>query len=268
MSDPEAAPAPLRFDILTLFPEMFRGPFEASIVRRARERGAVAIEVHDIRDWTTDRHRTADDTPYGGGAGMVMTAPPIVRAVEAVLGPDLGAARTVVLSASGRRFDQAVAHELAGERRIALVCGHYEGIDDRVTRLLGAEELSIGDYVLTGGELPAMVVVDAVVRLLPGVIAAASRADESHLEGLVEYPHYTRPAEFRGLAVPPVLLSGHHAEVARWRRREAIRRTAERRPDLLPSAPLTPAERAWLAGLEAGGEGDDGDPPGGAADPS
>ena len=234
----------LRVDVFTLFPGMFDGPLNESILRRARERGLIEITVHDIRTWTTDRHRTADDTPYGGGAGMVMLAPPIVEGVEAILGNDLPEARVVLLSAAGRRFDQSVARELAGTRRLVLICGHYEGVDERAVELLGAELLSIGDYVLTGGELPAMVVIDAVARLEPGVIDAASVAEESHDDGLVEYPHYTRPPVVRGLTVPEVLLSGHHAKIAAWRREEAIRRTARWRPDLLERAVLTPTERA------------------------
>lgn len=230
-------------DIFTLFPAMFRGPFDESIVRRARESGAIDIRIHDIRDWTHDRHRTADDTPYGGGAGMVMVAPPIVAAVEETLGDDLPKARVLLMAAGGRLYDQRTAASLATASRIAIVCGRYEGIDQRVVEVLGAEEVSVGDYVLTGGELPAMVVVDAVARLLPGVIHASSVAEESHQRGLVEYPHYTRPHEFRGLVVPPVLLSGHHGEVARWRRVEAIRRTAALRPDLLSDASLSEEER-------------------------
>jgi tRNA (guanine37-N1)-methyltransferase len=242
-----SAASALRFDVFTLFPAMFAGPLDESILKRARAAGLIAIGVHDLRNWTTDRHRTADDAPYGGGAGMVLKAPPIVAAVEETLGPELATARVVVLSAAGRLFTQAVARELATAPRIALVCGHYEGIDQRVVEILGAEEIAIGDYVLTGGELPAMVVIDAVARLAPGVIDAASVAEESHAAALVEYPHYTRPAEFRGLAVPPVLLSGHHAAIARWRREQAIRRTARRRPELLAGADLSPAERAVAA---------------------
>lgn len=264
----ERAEPRLRVDVFSLFPSMFAGPFGESILKRAQAAGLLAIQVHDIRRWTTDRHRTADDTPYGGGAGMVMMAPPIVAAVEAILGDDLGRVPVVVLSAGGRRFDQRVAHDLASHSRLAMICGHYEGIDERVIEVLGADELSIGDYVLTGGELPAMVVVDAVARLVPGVIDAASITEESHGAGLVEYPHYTRPACFRGLAVPPVLLSGHHAEIARWRREQSILRTVRRRPDLLPQADLTGIERALVeraareATAEAGaGNGDRSPPP-------
>ena len=236
MPDQRTGNPQLRVDIFTLFPAMFTGPLSQSIVGRAVAAGAVAIHVHDIRDWTTDRHRTADDTPYGGGAGMVMKAPPIVEAVEDILGNELGTARIAIMSAGGRRFTQTVAHELARCRRLALICGHYEGIDQRVADILGADELSIGDYVLTGGELPAMVVTDAAVRLIPGVIHAESIADESHGDAsqpLVEYPHYTRPVSYRGHDVPEVLLSGHHARIEAWRREAALERTRQRRPDLL-----------------------------------
>jgi tRNA (guanine37-N1)-methyltransferase len=225
--------APFRVDVFTLFPRMFAGPLDESIVRRASERSLIRIDVHDIRDWTKDRHRTADDTPYGGGAGMVMTAPPIVSAVEATLGDRLGIVPVLVLSASGRRFTQEVAESLAREPGIVLICGHYEGIDERVAEILGADQLSVGDYVLTGGELPAMTVIDAVCRLRPGVIDAESIAEESHATPLVEYPHYTRPVEFRGKRVPEVLLQGHHAKIGAWRRAQAQARTARWRPDLL-----------------------------------
>lgn len=216
----------LRFSIFTLFPEMFAGPFGESIIRRAVDAGLVEIEVYDLRAWTTDRHRTADDRPYGGGAGMVLMAPPIVEGVESTLQDRT--ARILMTSAGGRCFDQHFAEELLGESEIVLICGHYEGIDARAAELLDAEEISIGNYVLTGGELPAMVIVDAVTRLIPGVIDDASIVEESHQDGLVEYPHYTRPAEYRGLAVPPVLLSGHHAEIAKWRRQQSVERTKRR----------------------------------------
>lgn len=228
---------PFHVDVFTLFQGMFAGPLSESILKRAHERDLIRIDVHDIRDWTHDRHRTADDTPYGGGAGMVMTAPPVVAAVEATLGDRLGLVPVIVLSASGRRFTQEVALSLARGPGIALICGHYEGIDERVAETLGADQLSIGDYVLTGGELPAMVVIDSVCRLRPGVIEAASIANESHSSSFVEYPHYTRPVEYRGRRVPEVLLQGHHARIAAWRRARAQMRTARWRPDLLERQP-------------------------------
>ena len=234
----------LRFDVFTLFPRTVEAPLEESIIRRAIERGIVAVQAHDIRTWTHDRHRTADDTPYGGGAGMVMLAAPIVDGVEAVLGDELPAARVLVMTPAGRVFDQAMARDLASAQRVVVICGHYEGIDQRVIDVLGAEEVSIGDYVLTGGELAASVVIDAVARLVPGVIEEASISEESHSSGLVEYPQYTRPQQYRGLDVPGVLLSGHHAQIAAWRRAESIRKTAAIRPDLLAKADLTERERA------------------------
>lgn len=224
---------PYRIDIFSLFPTMFEGPMSESILKRASAAGLIDIQVHDIRHWTHDRHRTADDTPYGGGAGMVMKAPPIVEAVEDVLGDELRETHIAIMSAGGRRYTQSVALDLAGKKRLALICGHYEGIDDRVGEILDADELSIGDYVLTGGELAAMVVADSVARLIPGVIDAESIREESHsIEG-VEYPHYTRPVEFRGHRVPDILLSGHHANIEKWRAEEARKRTARWRPDLL-----------------------------------
>jgi len=227
---------------------MFSGPFAASIGRRAVERGIVRIHLHDIRHWARDRHQTVDDYPYGGGAGMVMKPGPLSTAIEAVRA--LGeAAPVILLTPQGRPFTQALAKQWAGRPRLILVCGHYEGVDERVRILQVDEEVSIGDYVLTGGELPAMVVVDAVVRLLPAVLDEESLLQESHATGLLEYPHYTRPAEYGGLAVPPVLTSGHHAEVARWRRQEALRRTFLRRPDLLDRAELSPKERTFLRSL-------------------
>jgi tRNA (guanine37-N1)-methyltransferase len=238
----------MRIDILTIFPKMFAGPFDESIVHRAVEREIAAIAIHDLRDWTTDRHRTVDDYPFGGGPGMVMKAEPVVTAAESLLAGE--PAHVLITSPAGRPFDQAFAEELATEPRLLIVCGHYEGIDDRARQLLKAEEVSIGDYVLTGGELAAMVIVDAVVRLLPGVITAESLAHESHADGLLEGPQFTRPAEFRGLPVPDVLLSGNHAAIAAWRRQQAILRTAARRPDLLGAAELTPKEWAWLAGQQ------------------
>jgi tRNA (guanine37-N1)-methyltransferase len=233
----------LRFDVFTLFPGIFTGPLDESILRRARDRGIVEIDIHDIRDWAVDRHRTVDDTTYGGGAGMVMMAPPIVSAVETTLGSDLAQTRVLVMSAGGQLFSQAMAEELATSGRIGIVCGRYEGIDHRAIEILDGEEISIGDYVLTGGELAASVVIDAVTRLVPGVIDAASVAEESHRERLVEYPQFTRPPVFREHAVPPVLLSGHHADIGRWRREQSLRRTARLRPDLLDLESLAPLER-------------------------
>jgi tRNA (guanine37-N1)-methyltransferase len=239
----------MRWDIFTLFPGMFAGPMSESIIKRAAERGLVEIALHDWRAFATDRHRTVDDTPYGGGAGMVLQAPPLVAAVEGALRDDLGKVPVILMSPAGRRFDQRVAEELREHPRVALLCGHYEGFDERVLDLVVTDAISIGDYVLTGGELAAMVIVDAVTRLLPGVIDAASIAEESHSTGLLEGPHYTRPPEFRGLGIPPVLISGHHANIAKWRRREALRRTLLHRPDLLETVALTDQDRRWLAEL-------------------
>jgi tRNA (guanine37-N1)-methyltransferase len=236
----------LRFDILTIFPSMFAGPFDESILKRAIQQGIIQVNIHDIRDWTSDRHRTVDDTPYGGGAGMVMMAPPLVSAAEDVLGADREHAKVIILSPAGRLFNQELAWDLSREKRLLLICGRYEGIDDRVREELNADEISIGDYVVTGGEIAAMVIVDAVARLVPGVITAESKVSESHDEFLVEYPHYTRPPVFRGRPVPEVLLSGHHAQIAAWRRAQSVRRTAERRPDLISKADLTPTERGEL----------------------
>jgi len=233
----------LRIDVLTLFPKMFESPFAESIVSRARQAGRLQLEIHDIRSWTTDRHHVVDDAPYGGGAGMVLKPEPLSRAIRAVRGAD---GHVVLLSAQGRRFDQGTARRLAALQHLVLVCGHYEGVDERVIESDMDEELSIGDYVLTGGELGAMVLVDAVTRLVPGVIEAASLEHESHTEGLLEGPQYTRPPEFEGKKVPAVLVSGDHGAIAKWRRSEAIKRTAERRADLLEHAKLTPAERVRL----------------------
>lgn len=240
MTTPDSTSPRLRIDIFTLFPAMFGGIIDESILKRAQTRGLIEIRVHDIRDWTVDRHRTADDTPYGGGAGMVMKAPPIVEAVEDVLGDELTDAHVAIMSAGGRRYSQRIARELSAQRRIVLICGHYEGIDERVSQLLEADELSIGDYVVTGGELPAMVIADSIIRLVPGVITEASIVDESHSipgESGVEYPHYTRPPEYRGLTVPETLLSGNHARIDAWRRDQAAARTARWRPDLLTPRP-------------------------------
>lgn len=221
----------MQIDVLTLFPGMFTGPLDESIIQRARTAGLLDLRVHNLRDWTHDRHRTVDDRPFGGGPGMVLKCEPIFEAVEQLRRDDT---RVVLLGPAGRVFDQAVAREYAARPHLLLICASYEGVDERVRLGLAPDELSIGDYVLTNGNLPAMVVVDAVTRLLPGALGDdQSAADESFGDGLLEYPHYTRPAEFRGLAVPEVLLSGNHAAIGAWRREQARRRTAERRPDLL-----------------------------------
>lgn len=225
----------MHFDIFTLFPEMFQGPFSESILKRAQEQGLLSIALHNIRDATTDKHHIVDDYPYGGGAGMVMKPDPIFTSVESVYqgGP------IILLTPQGRLFNQQVAQALAQESRITLICGHYEGVDERVREHLVTDELSIGDYVLTGGELAAMVVVDAISRLIPGVLGGSeSTQEESHSGNLLEYPHYTRPPEFRGWHVPDILLSGNHAQIARWRRKESLRRTRERRPDLFAKLDL------------------------------
>jgi tRNA (guanine37-N1)-methyltransferase len=239
----------MHIDILTLFPDMFDGPLTESILKRAQERDLISIRRHDIRDYTTDRHHSVDDTPYGGGGGMVMMPGPLVGAVEDVRGDDPDVP-VILLTPQGRVFDQRVAEELAGHPRLILVCGRYEGVDERVRKLVITDEISIGDFVLTGGELAAMVIVDAVARLVPGVLGARWAAEEdSHAMGLLEYPHYTRPPVFRGVAVPEVLVSGDHGAVAAWRRREAIRRTWQRRPDLLLTADLSEEEGWFLADL-------------------
>ena len=263
----------MRFDILTIFPGMFVGPLTESIIKRAVQAGHLSIALHDIRSYATDRHRTTDDAPYGGGAGMVMKAEPLAAALQAVLHnayqepdpifpvltPQLSstadphelraATQVILMSPAGQPFSQAIAVELATYQRLVLVCGHYEGIDERVIESMVDRELSIGDYVLTGGELAAMVVLDAVARLAPGVLDEQSILEESHSDGLLEYPHYTRPAVWQGREVPPVLLSGHHAQVEQWRRQQRLRRTLERRPDMLNRAILSQADRGFLASL-------------------
>jgi tRNA (guanine37-N1)-methyltransferase len=221
----------MKIDVLTLFPAMFAGPLDESIVQRARKSGAVDLTVRNLRDYTHDRHKTVDDRPFGGGPGMLLKPEPVFEAVEALAGEKT---RVTLLSPAGRKFDQAIARELAQVEHLLLICGSYEGFDERIREQLADDELSIGDYVLTNGALPAMVVIDAVTRLLPGVLGDdESSRDESFSEDLLEYPHYTRPAEFRGMKVPEVLLSGNHAEIAKWRAEQARQRTKERRPDLL-----------------------------------
>jgi len=233
---------PMRIDVVTLFPELFEVPLRTSIIGRAEELGAVAFGVRDLRERGLGRHRSVDDYPYGGGAGMVMRPEPLFAAVEPLRADG---AKVILLDPTGERLTDALARELAHEPYLALVCGRYEGIDERA-RSLADREVSIGDYVLTGGELTALVLIDAVVRLLPGVIQEASHEGDSFATGLLEHPQYTRPDAFRGRAVPAVLRSGNHGEVERWRRREALRRTLERRPDLLDTATLTDEDRAVL----------------------
>ncbi|MCC6445077.1 MAG: tRNA (guanosine(37)-N1)-methyltransferase TrmD [Armatimonadetes bacterium] len=242
----------MRIDVLTVLPEMFEGPISCSIVKRAQERGLVDIRLHNLRDFTDDRHRTTDDAPYGGGAGMVMKIEPIYRAlchIEAERGEGLA----ILMSPQGQVFGQRQARDLAAQSCLTLICGHYEGIDDRIREVVpGLTELSIGDYVLTGGEIPAMVVMDSVIRLLPGALGDEdSAAGDSFSEGLLEYPQYTRPADFLGRKVPEILLSGNHRAVDRWRREQSLRRTWERRPNLLKNATLSEEERRQVARWEA-----------------
>lgn len=235
------------FDIFTLFPAMFQSPFAESILKRAQDSGLLSIALHNIRDATTDKHHIVDDYPYGGGVGMLMKPEPIFAAVEAVHqgGP------IILLTPQGRLFNQQIARTLAQEPRITLLCGHYEGVDERVRQYLVTDELSIGDYVLTGGELAAMIIVDAVSRLIPGVLGAdASNQEESHSANLLEYPQYTRPPEFRGWHVPDILLSGHHAQIARWQRKESLRRTRERRPDLFAKLDLSKLDEKLVKELD------------------
>jgi len=221
----------MKIDVLTLFPAMFTGPLDESIIKRGREAGLLDLQIHNLREYAHDRHKTVDDRPFGGGPGMLLKPEPIFEAVEHLSGES---ARVVLLSPSGRLFTQAIAHELAHVKHLLLVTGHYEGFDERVRAHLADDELSIGDYVLTNGALPAMVIVDAVARLVPGVLGDDESAlQESFSTGLLEYPQYTRPAEFREMKVPEILLSGNHAEIAKWRAHEARLRTKERRPDLL-----------------------------------
>lgn len=245
----------IHFDILTLFPGMFAGPLTESILRRAQDADLLRVVLHDIRASATDRHKSVDDYPFGGGAGMVMRADVIYAALAAVLAPYApetgaeGRPPVIYLSPDGERFDQRIAKELAQAPRLVLVCGHYEGVDERVRACCFDREISIGDYVLTGGELAAMVVVDAVARLQPGVLADESTTEESHGDGLLEYPHYTRPAQWRDRQVPDVLISGHHGRVAAWRQEQRLIRTLRRRPDLLCHADLTDKQRQFLRSL-------------------
>lgn len=236
----------MRFDVLTLFPDMFSSPLKGSILGKATEKGLIEIRMINIRDFASDRHQVADDSPYGGGQGMVMKVEPIARAIEQVKGQD-SSAWTVYLTPQGRQFNQTLARTLASRSHLILLCGRYEGVDERVKELFVDEEISIGDYVLTGGELAAMVMIDSVSRLLPGVLGSDQSAEEeSFIDSLLEYPHYTRPSNFRGNCVPEVLLSGNHSAISLWRRKEAIRRTWLRRPDLLAEADLSDNDKKLL----------------------
>ena len=240
----------MKIDIVTIFPKMVQGPLAEGVVGRAITSGLLDVRVHDLRDYTTDRHRVVDDMPFGGGPGMVLKPEPVFAAVDRIRS-ERGAPDAVLLtSPDGERFTHAVADRLRVLEHIVVLCGRYEGVDERVRVGLATETLSIGDYVLSGGELPALVIVDAVARLVPGVVGdESSVAGDTFASGLLDYPQYTRPAEFRGMSVPPVLLSGHHRDIERWRRREALARTLERRPDLLASAALAPEDEALLKEL-------------------
>lgn len=238
----------LTIDILTLFPGMFAGYFDESIMGRVREKGILDLAVRNLRDWSTDRHRKVDDTPYGGGAGMVMMVEVVHAAVSSLR---KSGSRVVLLSPQGRRFDQALAKELARERHLILICGHYEGVDERVRELLVDDEISVGDFVISNGALAAMLVIDATARLLPGAVGdERSVQEDSFYDGLLDFPHYTRPPLFQGLEVPDVLRAGDHEKVRRWRRREALKRTMERRPDLLAHARLSEEDRELLRAIE------------------
>ena len=240
----------MRFDVFTLFPEVMDDYLQAGVLGKAQESSRIEVHLHHLRDYTTDRHRTTDDEPYGGGGGMVMKPEPIFKAVESVLGDSQGDVPVILLTPQGRVFDQTIARELAGSKRIALVCGRYEGVDERIREHLATDEISIGDYVLSGGELPAMVLIDSVSRLLPGVLGdSEATKKDSHTAGLLEHPHYTRPPVFRDWEVPEVLRSGDHARIARWRKEQSLRRTYLRRPELLDQTRMTDEEREILEEL-------------------
>jgi tRNA (guanine37-N1)-methyltransferase len=240
----------MRFDVFTLFPDVFMPYLETSILHRARINGLVEVQLHNIRDWTTDRHHVCDDMPYGGGGGMVMKPEPVFTAVESVLGAP-PSCPLVLLDPQGRVFTQAIAQQLSQFPHLGLLCGRYEGIDERIRQHLVTDEISIGDYVLSGGELPALVLIEAITRLIPGVLGDPKGAwDDSHASGLLEYPHYTRPPEFRGWSVPEVLLSGDHTRIAKWRHQQALLRTRQRRPDLLEKADLSESDCDFLSKLE------------------
>jgi len=244
----------MEFDIFTLLPEVFPPYLDSSILQRARQRGLINVHVHNIRDWAEGKHHVTDDVPYGGGGGMVMKPEPVFAAVESVLGPGAGVP-LLLLTPQGRVFNQKIAIELSQLPRIALLCGRYEGVDERIRQHLVTNEISIGDYVLTGGELPALILVDAVARLLPGALGDPTGAmDDSHASGLLEYPHYTRPPEYRGWSVPDILLSGDHAKIEKWRREQSLQRTFARRPDMLVGAPLSDKDLKYLDKIKEEGE--------------
>jgi tRNA (guanine37-N1)-methyltransferase len=242
----------IRFDVLSIFPEMLQSPLEFSLLKKAREKGLIEVGLHNIRDWTRDKHHMTDDAPYGGGCGMVMKVEPVARAVAAV--KQAGEASLVVLlTPQGEIFNQTIAAELARQKQIILICGRYEGFDERIREHLADREISLGDYILTGGELSALVVIDATARLIPGVLGNdASASRESFSQGLLEYPQYTRPAEYSGWSVPEVLLSGNHAQIERWQRIEALRRTWRRRPELLEKIELSEEDRTFLEKIKQG----------------
>lgn len=248
----------MQFEVFTLLPEVFPSYLDTSILKRARERGLIDVRVHNIRDYTHDKHHTTDDMPYGGGGGMVMKPEPVFEAVESVLGFSTPHSRPepafpiVLLTPQGRVFNQTIAKEFAQHSRIALLCGRYEGVDERIREYLVTDEISIGDYVLTGGELPALILIDAIARLLPDVLGDPTGAeDDSHATGLLEYPHYTRPPEFRGWKTPDVLLSGDHAKIEQWRREQALERTFKKRPDMLEKAELTQEDQSFIRNLRS-----------------
>ena len=244
----------MQFDVFTLLPEVFIPYLESSILQRARQRGLIDVRVHNIRAWASDKHHVTDDEPYGGGGGMVMKVEPVFAAVESILRPEPGCP-VILLTPQGRVFNQKIAQELSAQPRLALVCGRYEGVDERIREHLVTDEISIGDYVLTGGELPALILVDAISRLIPGVLGDPDGAmDDSHATGLLEYPHYTRPPEYRDWGVPEILLSGDHAKIEKWRREQSLRRTFKRRPDLLESAPLSETDCKVLKKIQEEGE--------------
>jgi len=241
----------MRFDIFTLFTTVFQSYFDISILHRAIEAGLVEINLYNIRDWTIDKHHVTDEPPFGGGGGMVMKPEPVFKAIQEIIGIP-PACPVILMTPQGRTFNQRVAQELAAYPRLGLLCGRYEGVDERIRQHLVTDEISIGDYVLTGGELPALILIDAITRLIPGALGDPDGAiDDSHASGLLEYPHYTRPALFRSWDVPAVLLSGNHAQIARWRREQSLLRTSQRRPDLLETAVLSNTDREFLERLKA-----------------